>query len=233
MNETQPAYQKVLDYVRPPESITGYPHLEELLADPSRLSLIEMDVFRRLPDVVERIRTIPGDMLTAGVWRGGFALALQSLIRRQDSKRTLLLADTFDGFPIYDSRFDKDQRAQERFNPLLQAHFPNPQEVKDHFTHLDLPVHNLTFLVGDVADTLDQINTELALVHLDLDLYEPTLASLQLTYDQLQTGGLVIIDDYGAPVFGCREAVDEFREANGITADLIYLSTYCVYWEKA
>jgi hypothetical protein len=48
-------------------------------------------------------------------------------------------------------------------------------------------------------------------VHLDVDLYEPTLACLEYFYSRLAAGGVIICDDYGAPLFpGARRAWDEF-----------------------
>jgi hypothetical protein len=34
-------------------------------------------------------------------------------------------------------------------------------------------------------------------VHIDVDLYEPTLASLEFFYDKMSVGGILVIDDYG------------------------------------
>lgn len=54
-------------------------------------------------------------------------------------------------------------------------------------------------------------------VHLDLDLYEPTLGSLDYFYPRLSTGGVIICDDYGAPLFpGAHRAWDQFCDDNGV-----------------
>jgi hypothetical protein len=54
-------------------------------------------------------------------------------------------------------------------------------------------------------------------VHLDLDLYEPTLGSLEYFYPRLAAGGVIICDDYGAPLFpGAHRAWDQFCDDNGI-----------------
>jgi O-methyltransferase len=45
-------------------------------------------------------------------------------------------------------------------------------------------------------------------VHLDVDLYAPTLGSLEYFYPRLVPGGIVLTDDYGWP--GARQAFDEF-----------------------
>ena len=54
-------------------------------------------------------------------------------------------------------------------------------------------------------------DTRWCFVHLDVDLYAPTLAGLEYFYPRLIDGGLIICDDYGAPLFpGAHRAWDEF-----------------------
>jgi hypothetical protein len=53
--------------------------------------------------------------------------------------------------------------------------------------------------------------TRWCFVHLDVDLYEPTLACLEYFYSRLVDGGVIICDDYGAPLFpGAHRAWDEY-----------------------
>jgi hypothetical protein len=48
-------------------------------------------------------------------------------------------------------------------------------------------------------------------VHLDMDLYRPTLESLKFFYDRMNPGGVFVFDDYGhLTCLGVREAVQEF-----------------------
>ena len=53
-------------------------------------------------------------------------------------------------------------------------------------------------------------------VHVDVDLYEPTLASFEFFFPRLVPGGIIATDDYNWP--GGRRAVDEFCAAHGLTA---------------
>ena len=49
-----------------------------------------------------------------------------------------------------------------------------------------------------------------------MDLYEPTLASLEFFYPRLVNGGAIILDDYGFNQFpGAKTAVDRFLQKNG------------------
>ena len=60
-------------------------------------------------------------------------------------------------------------------------------------------------------------DTQWSFAHLDVDLYEPTLASLEYFYPRLVSKGVIICDDYGAPLFpGAHRAWDEFCATNKI-----------------
>jgi hypothetical protein len=52
---------------------------------------------------------------------------------------------------------------------------------------------------------------EIALLHLDGDWYDSTRVCLEYLYPNVISGGVIVINDYGA-YEGCRRAVDEFRE---------------------
>ena len=55
---------------------------------------------------------------------------------------------------------------------------------------------------GDISQTAPAYveahkDLRISLLHLDLDLYDPTLAALQAFYPRVVKGGMVIIDDFG------------------------------------
>jgi hypothetical protein len=63
--------------------------------------------------------------------------------------------------------------------------------------------------IPDVFATLPE--TPWCFAHLDVDLYAPTRAGLEYFYPRLVEGGVIICDDYGAPLFpGAHRAWDEF-----------------------
>jgi hypothetical protein len=50
-------------------------------------------------------------------------------------------------------------------------------------------------------------------VHIDVDLYQPYVDSIEFFYPRLLDGGVMVFDDYGSAGFmGARKAVDEMRE---------------------
>jgi hypothetical protein len=52
---------------------------------------------------------------------------------------------------------------------------------------------------------------QLAFVHIDVDLYEPTRESLEFLYPRVASGGIIVCDDYGfISCPGAVRAIDEY-----------------------
>lgn len=79
------------------------------------------------------------------------------------------------------------------------------------------------------SDVADQ---RFSLVHIDVDLYEPTLASLDFFWPRLGPGGLVVCDDYGSRRCpGARRAMDEFAALKGLhVAELTSMQGLLFKW---
>lgn len=84
----------------------------------------------------------------------------------------------------------------------------SPQMARDLLA--DFPFARL--VQGWVPECLAEARgCEFRLVHLDLDLYRPTLEALEFFYPRLVGGAALVIDDYGhLSCLGVRAAVDEF-----------------------
>lgn len=69
---------------------------------------------------------------------------------------------------------------------------------------------------GNIIKTVPQYveqnpGLKIKLLHLDCDMYEPTLVALKHFYDCVVTGGVVLLDEYALPEYpGETAAVDEF-----------------------
>ena len=73
---------------------------------------------------------------------------------------------------------------------------------------------NFKLIKGNVFDTLPNYlekhpETRLSFLHLDMDVKEPTDFALELLYERVVPGGLIVFDDYNA-VAGETLSVDEF-----------------------
>lgn len=56
-------------------------------------------------------------------------------------------------------------------------------------------------------------NDRFRLVHIDLDLYDPTYASLEFFYPRMNDGGIIVLDDYGSTKCpGAYKAVNDYMK---------------------
>lgn len=153
-------------------------------------------------------RKVPGAIAELGVYRGRTA----RLLHHYFPDRPLHLFDTFQGF----SKKDIDAERKTTGLNVDENHFAdtNVEKVLSHINPLN---DRVKVFPGYFPDSITRdIEGELyALVHLDADLYEPTLNGLKHFYDRLSKGGFVIVHDYNAWP-GARKAVDEFCNSKGI-----------------
>jgi O-methyltransferase len=184
---------------------------------------------RCVEDVLER--DIPGDLIETGVWRGGAAMLMRALLAlHRDGRRMVFAADSFEGLPAPDvERYPADAKAGLHEVDFLRVSL---QEVEEYFGRFGLLDERVRFVKGWFRDTLPPLaGRTWALIRLDGDLYESTIVALDSLYEGLSPGGYLIVDDYH--LAGCRQAVDEFRDANGIREELVRIDWAGVYWQKS
>jgi len=187
---------------------------------------------KRLENIRSCIETviadnIPGDFVECGVWRGGASIYAKALFDALGaSDRKVWLADSFEGMPIRkteEDRLDLDLS-------WLKYLAVTQDQVAANFRRFAALDDNVRFIKGWFSESLTgaPIDT-IAVLRLDGDYYTSTMAPLTSLYRKVSPGGFVIIDDYN--VFaGCRRAVTEFRAAHGISAELVPIDDYAVYW---
>lgn len=71
---------------------------------------------------------------------------------------------------------------------------------------------SIMFHKGWIPEGFSDVNeASFSFVHIDVDLYDPTLDSLRFFYPRLLVGGIIVCDDYGFLTCpGARRAMDEF-----------------------
>jgi O-methyltransferase len=149
-------------------------------------------------------RNIPGDMVEVGVYRGRTA----RLIHHYVPERDLFLFDTFEGFTNRGTREELSATG----HLVAEGHFADTslEYVKTIVAPQNGRVH---FIRGYFPESIPERleNRTFAFVHLDADLYEPTLAGLGFFYPRMAHHGIIIVHDYNAWP-GARCAVDEFMQ---------------------
>lgn len=190
----------------------------------------------RLNNIEHCIRTIheqrvAGDMVEAGVWRGGAILFMKAVLNELAIKdRIVWAADSFRGLPKPGKHRQKDASGSLYDERILRVSL---EEVKRNIHRFNLLDDGIRFLEGEFADTLPTADIRsIALLRLDADMYDSTHCALLHLYPKVTPGGFVIVDDYNA-FAECRQAVDEYRLTHGISDPIIELDKEAVYWQKS
>jgi O-methyltransferase len=182
-----------------------------------------------IKDVVDN--NVPGDLLEAGVWRGGASIFMRAALRAYGAAdRRVWVADSFQGLPPPDpKRFPADAEDRLSSRPQLAISL---DEVKANFRRYGMLDEGVSFIPGFFQDSLAGAPiARLAVLRIDADMYQSTIEVLQRLYTKVSPGGYVIIDDYGA-MASCRAAVDDFRAQNAIDEELVTIDWTGVFWHK-
>jgi O-methyltransferase len=191
---------------------------------------------RRLDNVrhcVEDVlqRGVAGDLIEAGVWRGGSTILMRGILAAHgDRERRVVVADSFQGLPPPDvERYPDDGGFTLHEEAELAV---SVDDVRANFDRFGLLDERVEFVQGFFRDTLPALRgRRWAVIRLDGDMYESTMDGLENLYDGLSIGGWLIVDDYGAYA-ACRKAVEDFRERRGITEVIRHVDWSGAYWRR-
>lgn len=143
---------------------------------------------------------VPGDVWECGVYRGGTAAMMAAMLAEHAPGRQLHLFDTFAGMPATDARVDWHQEGD--FADT------SAEAVKEFVGHPGLCVLHPGFIPATFAGLEE---AKVCFAHIDVDIHQSILDSLDFIWPRLSTGGMVVFDDYGFPSCpGARAAVDSF-----------------------
>lgn len=177
-------------------------------------------------------RSVLGDLMETGVWRGGATIFMRAILKAYAVKdRLVWVADSFEGLPVPNpEKYPAD--TGDRHHEFRELAVPLDR-VKSNFAKYGLLDNQVRLLKGWFRDTLPNAAVDkLAVLRLDGDMYESTMDALVHLYPKVSKGGYVIIGDYGA-IPNCRQAVNGFREAQGITDEIRPFDWTGIYWQRS
>jgi O-methyltransferase len=171
---------------------------------------------------------VPGDLLEAGVWRGGMTIFMRGvLLSLGVTDRLVWVVDSFSGLPPPDPEAESNARWWREADMAESL-----ETVRANFARYGLLDDQVRFLKGFFADSLPGAPIDkLAILRMDADLYQSTADVLQNLYPRLSSGGWLICDDY-LNLHDCRRAVDEYRARHGITEPIVEIDQRAICWKK-
>jgi|TARA_B110000240_G_C13471795_1_gene441330 hypothetical protein len=165
-------------------------------------------------DLYSMTKDIQGDILECGVFKGAglmFWLKLLSIYEPDSAKKVV----GFDTFKLFGGALtDIEKQTAEEYMEEAAVREVSKDSIFGYAGKAGLD-HRVELVEGDIAMTSEKYVQEnpdrsISLLHLDLDTYDGTKASLESLYPSVSSGGIIIFDEYGDPKWNETEAVDEF-----------------------
>ncbi|KJR41118.1 dTDP-6-deoxy-L-hexose 3-O-methyltransferase [Candidatus Magnetoovum chiemensis] len=162
-------------------------------------------------ELYKTIVELPGHIIECGVFKGISLISFATFreILESPFSRKIIGFDAFGKFPRQNnhdelefiSKFETDA-----------GDGISVEELKQVFAHKSFD--NYELIQGDILETVPKYVCEhpelkISLLHVDVDVYEPSLAILNQMYNKVVKGGLIVFDDFGT-VSGETRAIDTF-----------------------
>jgi len=156
--------------------------------------------------------SLDGDVAECGCFKGLSSYLMCDYLRRRNPNyrgSRYHIFDSFEGLSaptLADDIPEEFERARRIKAMCVQGAFAaSLDQVRRNLA--DFP--DIAFHPGWIPLTFQELpERQYRFVHVDVDLYDPTLESFEYFYPRLAAGGVLVSDDYGWP--GARKAIDEF-----------------------
>lgn len=188
------------------------------LADYARLSPANpysQDRKFTLREFVRYTEGLPGAMAECGCYTGVSAF----FMAQAAPETALYLFDSFSGLSSVGEKDRVGARNVREWSAgdLVASRLELQENLKD-FAHVFV-------LEGWIPDRFAEVaSLTFRIVHIDVDLYQPTRDSLEFFYPRLNEGGAIVLDDYGFLTCpGATQAADEFAADQG--SRIVHLPT--------
>jgi hypothetical protein len=166
--------------------------------EPVNLASAERKFFLR--SLLSLVESLPGDTAECGAYQGAASWLICDKFK--GTNKTHFIFDSFEGLPTpssVDGEYwsEGDFRSSEELLKTRFSAFPKLKVYK-----------------GWIPDSFsDIVGRSFCFVHIDVDLYQPTLNAIDFFYPRMVEGGIILSDDYGfATCPGARRAFDEYMK---------------------
>jgi O-methyltransferase len=199
---------------------------------------------RRLAKVRELIDEVAGnvrgDFIECGIWRGGVCILAATWDQLFDDGMHVVGFDSFEGLPAAGFYQQDDPDDPHHKVDVFRV---DEGDVRRNFSKYGVHPRQYSLIKGWFRDTIppwvQQRNRDtngwpgIRILRVDGDMYEGTMDPLKHLGPLVNSGGYVIIDDYG-DVRECRRAVHDFMDGyyGREQPELIEFDHTCVYWRQ-
>jgi O-methyltransferase len=178
----------------------------------SSFTMIPQESFIDNLHLCDSFKTVAGDYVECGVWRGGMSAAMSEILGRD---RVIHLFDSFEGLPPA-KEIDGHEAIAWQKNTNDPGYHDNCTADESFAREaMKLAGHpNYKLYKGWFEDTLSSIETKsIGILRLDGDWYDSIKVCLDKLFPLVVSQGIIVIDDYYA-WDGCSKAVHDYLSHN-------------------
>lgn len=162
-------------------------------------------------ELLKMISGIPGDIVECGVFKGSgiYTLAKLNNLLMPHSGRKIV------GFDFFESKRNKKPKKRQDAE-VLEWHGEKWERRETILKNLSaLGIHNVELVAGNVIKTTadypkKNLGFRIAMLYLDVDNYEGTLAILKNLFPLVTPGGIVVFDEYAIRGHGESDAINKY-----------------------
>lgn len=157
-----------------------------------------------LQQLLQLSYSVRGDSVEVGAYQGAMSYLICKYNAKYVPERIHHIFDSFEGLSNPNSKVDGSHWSPGSLSCPESNVIQNLSDFEGTFcTYKGWVPEKFKFVESKVF----------SFVHIDVDLYEPTLQTLEFFYSRLSSGGLIVCDDYGfTSCPGATKACDEFTK---------------------
>ncbi len=186
-------------------------------------TLLRALYFARL---LSSVRNVEGAIVECGVGEG-FGLAVWTALSMVEPNHRLIWAfDSFEGFPKL-SKDSDNMSVEESLSEYKAFTIPYVLATLQQFGISRSDINRrIAFAKGYIPESLSLYDGKpVALINIDLDIYDSYKAALEFFWDRLAPGGIAMFDEYNKAGDihkwpGAQKAINEFLDARNLRESL-------------
>lgn len=162
-------------------------------------------------EIFKQVLNIHGSVIECGVLLGGSLMAwaqFSTILEPINHQRKIIGFDTFSGFPSIATEDKTGTSEHAKPGGLAIDSFQDLQEsirlynMNRPLSHID----KVKLVRGDIKETVplflkENPHTVISLLHLDVDVFEPTSVALEYFVPRIPKGGIIVFDELNAETF--------------------------------
>nr|WP_315255312.1 TylF/MycF/NovP-related O-methyltransferase [uncultured Flavobacterium sp.] len=183
-------------------------------------------------ELYKKIIHLPGAVVECGVFKGNSLIRLATFRQYLETNysRKIYAFDIFGKFP--ETNYIDDIKYRDRFIENAGEIGPSEIEINEILRNKGIS-DNIEYVQGDILKTIptftkENPNLRICLLHIDVDLFEPTKTVLEYLYPLIVKGGLVVFDDYNIFPGATKAIEDYFPKESIIKYSSLHTPTYII-----